>query len=64
MGLLSWLFGEGKGTPSLGEDKKTPSIVKSNGGGTFPSYAIGHSRYQDALKRIFQERTSESQEKL
>ncbi len=55
MGLLSWLFGEGK---------KTPSIVKSNGGGTFSSYAIGHRHHQDALKRIFSERTSEINEKL
>ena len=55
MGLLSRLFGEGK---------KTPSIEKSNGGDTFSSYAVGHSHHQDALKRIFSERTSESQEKL
>lgn len=55
MGLLSMLFGEGK---------KTPSIVKSNGGGTFSSYAIGHRHHQDALKRIFSERTSEINEKL
>jgi hypothetical protein len=55
MGLLSRLFGEGK---------KTPSIEKLNGGGTFSSYAVGHSHHQDALKRIFSERTSESQEKL
>lgn len=55
MGLLSSLFGEGK---------KTPSIEKSNGGGTFSSYAIGHRHHQDALKRIFSERTSEINEKL
>jgi hypothetical protein len=55
MGLLSWLFGG---------DKKTRSLVKSKGGGTFPSYAVGHIEYQDALKRIFGERTSEGQEKL
>lgn len=55
MGLLSWLFGEGK---------KTPSIVKSNGGGTFSSYAIGHPHHQDALKSIFSDRTPENNEKL
>jgi len=55
MGLLSWLFGEGK---------KTPSIVKSNSGGTFFSYAVGHRHHQDALKRIFLDRTSENNEKL
>jgi hypothetical protein len=55
MGLLSWLFGEGK---------KTPSIVKSNSGGTFSSYAVGHRHHQDALKRIFLDRTPENNEKL
>jgi hypothetical protein len=55
MKLLSWLFGG---------DKKTRPLVKSNGSETFSSYAVGHLDYQDALKRIFEECTSESQEKL
>lgn len=54
MGLLSWLFREGK---------KMPSIVKSNSG-TFSSYAVGHRHHQDALKRIFFDRTPENNEKL
>jgi hypothetical protein len=55
MGLLSRIFGEGK---------KTPSIVKSNGGGTFSSYAVGHPHHQEALKSIFSDRTPENNEKL
>lgn len=55
MGLLSWLFGKGD---------KTPSTVTSSGGGTFSSYAVGHGHHQDALRRIFSERTSEINEKI
>jgi len=55
MGLLSWLFGE---------DKKTPSIVKLSSGGTFPLEVVGESHYQDALERISGGRTYESQEKI
>ena len=44
--------------------RKTPSIVKSNSGGTFSSYAVGHRHHQDALKRIFLDRTPENNEKL
>ena len=70
MGLLSWLFGEGKKTPSIvksngvGESKKTPPVEKPNVGGTFSSYAIGHPHHQDALKSIFSDRTPENNEKL